>query len=128
METVTGNQIDTAVAEWTTPKGAKIQLTVIRNAELGLNGYLPSDSHSIKVEVNGVTETFYGAYTDEKLGFVVAIRMGKAKIQVPSADVSAVKALIDEYESNNDAVRAAEREAESRYQADVDAIREMMDA
>lgn len=125
IKTITGRAINTTTIEWDTPRGAKCSITLLRNVELAMNGYLPAASHSIAMTVNGALENFWGLQDDDQLGFVVQARMSKASAQVPADKVDAIKSLIREYREHNDGIVKAEIAAEERYQEHHDAVERM---
>lgn len=122
---VTGDMINTTTVAWTTPRGAKCALTLLRNAKLGANGYLQSPSHDLRLAVNGGAESFCGDADDPELGYVVLARMGKAASQVATDKVNAVKALVAEYRDHNKTVLDNSLAASEQYQREHDAIERM---
>lgn len=122
--TITKDPIDTSSVAWETPRGTRCEITLLRNVKLTSNGYVVAPTHEIKLSVNGSAESFYGI-KDDAAGLAVQARMGQASAQVPAAQADAVRALVSEYRSNNDAAIAAQTAASAKYQAHHDAVERM---
>lgn len=125
MQYITGDAINTTSISWTTPRGAKAELTLVRNARLIENGWISSTSHAIQLMVNGTHENYYGALDDASLGYVLHARMGKAVLPVPVHLIAQVKTLLAEREQHNTSALQAEIDAENEYQDRHDAIERM---
>jgi hypothetical protein len=118
MNYVTGKEISTAEVLFKTARGAEIKLILVRNAELGVNGYLKSGLHAVELHINGSLSVFGGAKNDKDHGFcLLAGGMGRTIIPVTAAQQNAVKALLAERDANNTAAYAAASKAENEYRA-----------
>jgi hypothetical protein len=125
MTYLTGETINTSSVEWTTERGACCTLTLVRNATLGVNGWLQSASHAMLFVVNGNPEPYCGVEDHATLGTVVKARMGKAQAPVATSAIVAVKALANEYRDHNNTVTDAQIASADEYQRQHDAIERM---
>ncbi|MBA3774672.1 MAG: hypothetical protein H0X13_19910 [Ramlibacter sp.] len=112
---ITGDDINATDVRWTTAKG-ELVVTLLRNAILSANGYLPANTHKMRVTMGGEILPFCGAEAHAEHGYIIkAGAMGRVTVCVRAEHQSAVRAMIDEHAAHNAAVHAAELTAESAY-------------
>lgn len=116
MEYITGKEISTSSSTWTSG-GGDLTVTLLRNAKLATNGYVPSAEHDIQVHVAGNLYAFWGAIEHPQHGYCIQLNMGKITARVPAEKQAEVKALLEEHGANNAAARKACDEDEAAYQA-----------
>jgi hypothetical protein len=78
-----------------TARDTKIEVTIMRNQKLGVNGWLPSAQSEIAIKVNGETQMFCGIDMDKTNGFCIALT-GKRIVPVPAEHQSTIAAWRDE--------------------------------
>lgn len=85
-------EIDTSKAEFVTPKGAKIVITLRRNTIGSANGWRQADTHTLTVDING---TGYGAPRAIESG-MLCLYLGGVKVGLPADVIPAVQSMLDE--------------------------------
>jgi hypothetical protein len=122
-----GREIETHTVEWTTSNGTTVTLSLLRNAKLGLNGYLASDMHDLYLAAGNRTHMSYDGLVDHaEHGLCIGAQMSSVLIKIPAEHIDAVRALLDERKSNNDAAWASREASEREYQDHVAAVNNMM--
>lgn len=112
---------------WTTAGGSKIALILTRNAKLLENGYIPAATHDLDVQVNSKSLPLFDMIDHAQHGRVIRLDVsGKTLIKLPDEQRDAVEALVTEYRTHNNAVRAAEDRDDREYQARHDRIVDAM--
>lgn len=121
------DQISTSDVSWETAKG-EVKITLIRNAELGVNGWMRSAGHKIQLKLGGESVSYYGDAQDPVHGFVLKADMGRITVRVPADKAEAVRALLREREENNDAASRAAYQAEAEGRQRRRGVNDMMTA
>jgi hypothetical protein len=116
MEYITGQTIETTEARWTAGNGKEMVLTVLHNARLATNGYLPASTHDVAVTADGEMYTFSGAHDDPQHGYLVVLNGGQIKVRVPAEHQAAVRNMLEMRRANNEAAAAQGKDEESSYQ------------
>jgi len=114
---ISDREINTTSVSFATAKGTVIELTLVRNARLGDNGWLPSATHDMQLTINGNIASFRGTIDHDTHGYSLTANMGNTIIPVPAEHQSIIADMITEYDSNNIAAINHAQKSEDAYQA-----------
>lgn len=123
---LTGTKISTQTITWTAPRG-DVSLTLIRNARLGVNGYLPAETHEMTLSLAGNGVSFGGLVDHADHGLCISADMGRITVTIPAEHQAAVRALVAELTDNNVGANAARIASDRVYSAHVADVRNMME-
>lgn len=124
---LTGAAIQTETVTLTTARG-DVSLTLLRNARLGVNGYLPASTHALALRLpGGQVGCFSGLVAHAQHGLCLSVDMGRILIRVPAAQQAAVRALVAERDAHNAATAAADDAADLERAAHVAGVHKMME-
>lgn len=115
VTTITGDDINTTSASWKCG-GGELTITLLRNAKLATNGWLPAADHAVQVKVGNNTHSFDSAVEHPQHGYCIKLDMGKITVRVPADQQTAVRAMLAERAEHNAIQTQAALKAESDYE------------
>lgn len=115
ITTLTGEQINTSSASWKCG-GGELTITLLRNAKLSTNGWLPAADHTLQVAVGNNLHSFDSAIEHPQHGYCIKLDMGKITVRVPADQQATVRAMLAECTEYNATQMQAALKAEADYE------------
>lgn len=124
---ITSDEISAETVTWTTARG-DVSLSLLRNARLGVNGYLPASTHDIALALpSGLFGSYGGLVEDAEHGLCVSAGMGRIIIRVPAEHQAAARAIVAEMAAHNAAAHKTSDEAARDHAANTARVYKMME-
>lgn len=115
ITSLTGEQINTTSASWKCG-GGELTITLLRNAQLSTNGWIPAADHAVQVKVGHNTHSFDSAIEHPQHGYCIKLDMGKITVRVPADQQFTVRAMLAELADHNATKMQVALKAEADYE------------
>ncbi len=122
---ITGDEINTTTVEWI-GRSCKIAVTLLRNAALTGNGWIPCATHSLQIRAGDHLMAFDSESIDAEGNYCIKVSMGRVTITIPTEYRAAVQGLLADRQAHNAACNTATDNADRADNTRRAAVQAMM--